>query len=45
MADPKGFLKYNRELPLRRSIEERKRDWIEVYVDFPDDKLQRQAAR
>ena len=45
MADPKGFLKYERELPLRRSVEERKRDWIEVYVDFPDEKLQRQAAR
>ena len=45
MADPKGFLKYHRELPIRRSVEERKRDWIEVYVDFPDEKLQRQAAR
>lgn len=45
MADPKGFLKYGRELPKRRSIEERKLDWIEVYEEFPDDKLQTQAAR
>src|SRR5690348_3685673 len=45
MADPKGFLKYGRELPKRRSIEERKEDWIEVYLEFPDDKLQTQAAR
>ncbi len=45
MADPKGFLKYGRELPPRRSIEERKLDWIEFYEEFPDDKLQRQAAR
>ncbi len=45
MADPKGFLKYGRELPPRRSVEERKHDWIEVYLEFPDEKLQRQAAR
>lgn len=45
MADPKGFLKYGRELPGRRLVEERKTDWIEVYLDFPDDKLKTQAAR
>lgn len=45
MADPKGFLKYGRELPKRRSIEERKQDWIELYQEFPDEKLQKQAAR
>src|SRR5881396_4417652 len=45
MADPKGFLKYGRELPPRRSVDERKRDWIEVYLEFPADKLKRQAAR
>src|SRR5579862_16957 len=45
MADPKGFLKYGRELPKRRSVEERKKDWIEVYLEFPDDKLRMQAAR
>src|SRR5450432_892393 len=45
MADPKGFLKYNRELPPRRSVAERKQDWVEVYLEFPDEKLQKQAAR
>jgi glutamate synthase (NADPH/NADH) small chain len=45
MADPKGFLRYGRELPHRRSVEERTRDWIELYEEFPDDKLQKQAAR
>lgn len=45
MADPKGFLKYGRELPSRRSVEERKTDWIEVYLEFPDEKLKLQAAR
>ena len=45
MADPKGFLKYGRELPPRRSVEERRQDWIEVYLEFPDDKLQKQASR
>ncbi len=45
MADPKGFLKYGRELPARRSVEERSGDWVEVYLDFPDEKLKRQAAR
>ena len=45
MADPKGFLKYGRELPPRRSVEERKNDWIEVYLEFPDEKLRQQASR
>ena len=45
MADPKGFLKYDRELPHRRPVEERKHDWIEVYEEFPPEKLQKQAAR
>jgi glutamate synthase (NADPH/NADH) small chain len=45
MADPKGFLKYERELPKRRPVEERKRDWIEFYEEFPTEKLQTQAAR
>jgi len=45
MADPKGFLKYDRELPARRSVQERKHDWIEVYTEFSSEKLQKQAAR
>ncbi|HLV81916.1 MAG TPA: glutamate synthase subunit beta [Chthonomonadaceae bacterium] len=45
MADPKGFLKFHRELPPRRPVEERKRDWLEFYLPFPDEKLRSQAAR
>src|SRR5579864_5848745 len=45
MADPKGFLKYNRQLPDRRPVSERTHDWIEVYTEFPPDRLQVQAAR
>jgi glutamate synthase (NADPH) small chain len=45
MADPQGFLKYGRELPTRRPVTERIKDWIEVYEDFPEDKLKAQAAR
>ena len=45
MADPKGFLKYGRELPHRRAVEARKHDWIELYEEFPDASLQQQAAR
>ncbi|MGE2716165.1 glutamate synthase subunit beta [Mycolicibacterium litorale] len=46
MADPRGFLKYtHRELPARRPVPLRLRDWKEVYEDFSHDTLQVQAAR
>ena len=45
MADPKGFLKVGRELPPRRSIDDRKKDWIELYEVFPEEKLRAQASR
>ncbi len=46
MVDPKGFLKYtHRELPKRRPVELRLRDWDEVYEDFPHSTLQQQATR
>lgn len=45
MADPIGFLKYARETAPYRSLEKRKRDWLEVHTHFPPDRLQRQAAR
>src|SRR5690349_7897910 len=45
MADPKGFLKFKRELPPRRPVEERKQDWLEFYLPFPDEKLRAQASR
>lgn len=45
MADPKGFLKYDRALPPTRKPEERVKDYKEIYVDFGEDKTQEQAAR
>jgi glutamate synthase (NADPH/NADH) small chain len=35
MADPRGFLKYGREVAERRPVEERIRDWGEVYPGGP----------
>ncbi|MCD0450799.1 glutamate synthase subunit beta [Actinocorallia sp. API 0066] len=46
MADPKGFLKVTqRELPARRPVDVRIRDWKEVYEDFQRPTLERQASR
>ncbi|WP_214416902.1 glutamate synthase subunit beta [Sphaerisporangium fuscum] len=45
MADPKGFLTHERELPARRPVDVRIRDWREVYEDFPKPALTKQAAR
>jgi glutamate synthase (NADPH/NADH) small chain len=45
MADPRGFLRHARTSPSRRPVEERLGDWQEVYLRFPGDKLQDQAAR
>ena len=36
---------YDRELPARRAVPVRLRDWREVYEDFPPRKLQQQASR
>jgi len=35
MADPRGFLKHGREVADRRPVEERVRDWQEVYPGGP----------
>ena len=45
MADPRGFLTHSRELPSRRPVPVRLRDWREVYEDFPKERLQQQASR
>ena len=45
MADPKGFMTHPRELPERRPVDVRIRDWREVYEDFPERSLNKQAAR
>ncbi|MEY4163426.1 MAG: glutamate synthase small chain [Actinomycetota bacterium] len=45
MADPRGFLKYERETPKRRPVDVRIRDWREVYEEQEFVSLQRQAGR
>ncbi len=46
MADPQGFLHTReRELPARRPVEVRIRDWREVYEEQQLGQLQRQAGR
>jgi glutamate synthase (NADPH) small chain len=45
MGDVRGFLKHERELPGRRPVPVRLRDWKEVYEPFPVDSLEVQASR
>ena len=45
MGRPTGFKEYTRELPQSRPVEERVRDYQEIYTPFEDDKLRKQAAR
>jgi len=45
MADPKGFLNTPRELPTRRPVDVRIKDWKEVYQEQDFSQLQKQAGR
>jgi glutamate synthase (NADPH) small chain len=45
MGKPTGFLEHGRELPRRRPVPVRLRDWREVYEPFPHDSARAQAAR
>lgn len=45
MADPRGFLTTDRELPSRRPVDIRIQDWREVYEDFDARALEKQAGR
>ncbi|CAB4832977.1 MAG: glutamate synthase small subunit [Actinobacteria bacterium] len=45
MADPRGFLTSDRELPTRRPVDIRLQDWREVYQEFGTDRLEKQAGR
>ena len=45
MGNATGFLEYTRETPERRPVMERVNDWFEVYQDFAEDKLKKQASR
>src|ERR1700712_4031317 len=45
MADPIGFLKYERHTPTRLPVPLRLRDWNEVYEPFSEGETKEQAAR
>jgi glutamate synthase (NADPH/NADH) small chain len=45
MGDIQGFLKHGRELPSRRPVPVRLRDWKEVYEPFPVEAAEQQAGR
>ena len=45
MGKPTGFIEFQRETAARRPAAERVRDYREIYEDFPEEKLIRQAAR
>src|SRR3974390_249249 len=45
MGKPTGFLEFRRELPTRRPVPVRLRDWKEVYEPFAEDRLRTQASR
>jgi glutamate synthase (NADPH) small chain len=45
MGKPTGFMEYDRELPRRRPVPVRLRDWREVYESFPEEQTKEQGAR
>jgi glutamate synthase (NADPH/NADH) small chain len=45
MGKPTGFMEHNRQLPARRPVNERIRDFREIYRPFPETHLRDQAAR
>ena len=45
MGDIRGFMRHDRELPTRRPVPVRLRDWREVYEPFADEDLRTQASR
>ncbi len=45
MANSMAFVQISRQLPKKRAVDERVRDWQEVYTPFPVDKLRQQASR
>jgi glutamate synthase (NADPH/NADH) small chain len=45
MGKTTGFMEYGRELPRRRPVPVRLRDWREVYEPFPEESTKAQGAR
>ena len=45
MGKPTGFMEHDRQLPERRPVKERIKDFKEIYKSFPEKTLREQAAR
>ncbi len=45
MGKPTGFMEFDRELPRRRPVPVRLRDWRELYEPFDEEAARRQGAR
>ena len=45
MGLPRGFMEFPREMPPRRPVAERIKDWREIYLEMPEEKLKKQGAR
>jgi len=45
MGKPTGFLEFTRELPNKRSVQERKNDYKEFVNPYREEQLNQQAAR
>ncbi|HZH96375.1 MAG TPA: glutamate synthase, partial [Flavisolibacter sp.] len=45
MGKVTGFMEFDRELPQKRSVQERRGDYKEFVLQYPAEKLNQQAAR
>ncbi len=45
MGKATGFMEYQRQLPPDRAPTERIKDWLEIHLHLPEDKLRQQGAR
>jgi glutamate synthase (NADPH/NADH) small chain len=45
MGKDTGFLEIDRQQPTRRKVEDRIKDWFEIYEPFPEEKQREQGAR
>src|SRR5579872_1629231 len=45
MRKETGFMEFGREVPETRPIAERVNDWLEIYKEFPEEKIRKQANR
>jgi glutamate synthase (NADPH/NADH) small chain len=45
MGKPTGFMEFERELPEKRPVKDRVKDFSEIYRPFPEETLKSQAAR